>query len=655
MKENETGKNVSSGAKKVESIDRNSKPKTVKKTAQSKAKTSAKKPSEPSAKRRTPAKTLSEAVAKENEAAQERVTLAKERAGKRERRLLKKAELKQAQIQKRAELKEKRLEKRAEKAAKRAERKQSQIEHAAALKAKREERKANRIARREMLAHETKAERQRRLEREKKERTALKMQKREAAEKRRQQQMQAREAARRRRAENARHKREQRTERKGRAPGFGGWLAAVISLGVACLALTTIVTAGAMQMNQVTAQSANNYRAALYEMVSVSEDMDNNFSKLRISSGSDEQRKLLTDLLVDAAVMESAVEKMPIDTVTGTDISSFVNETGRYAERLLKKLSKGERLSEAETASLERLYEINAGLYRELNQLATHMNEKDFMAFIGGKECEIGREFTRIGETTLGRNEEEILDAPFSQGGNVGENMLKGEEISESQAKELAMQYFGSYHIADVQCTGETVAEGKACYNFALTSENGTEIFAQISKAGGKLVLFDSYEECTEKNFDLDTCDNLAREFLTSIGIDDVEAVWLSDGGMVADITYVGVQDGVRVYSDLIRIRVCESKGVVVGMDASQYLVNHRERTVGTAMDRNEAIEYLSSHLRPYAAHLAIVPIDGAEVLCYEFGCTYGEDEYLVYLDAETGEEVQIFRARPSARGSWLR
>lgn len=131
-------------------------------------------------------------------------------------------------------------------------------------------------------------------------------------------------------------------------------------------------------MNQVTTQSANNYRAALYEMVSVSEDMDNNFSKLRISTGADEQRKLLTDLLVDAAVMESAVEKMPIDAVTGTDISSFVNQTGSYAKRLLGKLSRGERLSEAETASIERLHEINAGLYQELNQLATHMTEKEF-------------------------------------------------------------------------------------------------------------------------------------------------------------------------------------------------------------------------------------------------------------------------------------
>lgn len=651
MKENETGKNVSSGAKKVEAIDKNAKPKqTAKKTTNAKAK--ATKSSRTT--KRAPAKSVEEAIEKENEAARERVDLAKERAGRKEKKLLKKAELKQAKLERRAELKEKKLERRAEKASKRAQRKQAQIEHAAQLKAKREEAKAQRIARREMLAHETKAERQRRLEREKKERVALSMQRREAAEKRREQQMKSREAKRERRAQNARHKREQKSERKNRTPGFGGWLAAVISLGVACLALTTIVTAGAMQMNNVTMRSANNYRATLFEMVSVSEDMDNQFSKLRVSTGVEEQRRLLTDILVDAALMESALEKMPIDTVTSTDISAFVNKTGSYARNLLSKLAAGKSLNETEIATVNYLHQLNAGLYGELNTLATHMSEREFMAFIDGQECEIRHTFDEIGKSTR-QEPQEIVDAPFSQEGNVGKNMLTDEEVSESKAKELALQYLNGYHVVNGECTGETVSDEKACYNFVLTCENGAEIFAQISKAGGKLMMFNTYEECSQKNFDLQTCDTLAREFLSTLGMKDVEAVWLSDGGMVADITYVGTQDGVRIYSELIRVRVCESKGVVVGMDASNYLVNHKKREIGSAMSAEEAREKLSSHLTPYAAHLALIPVEEKEVLCYEFGCTYGEDEYIVYLDAVTGEEVQIYRVRASARGSWLR
>ena len=44
----------------------------------------------------------------------------------------------------------------------------------------------------------------------------------------------------------------------------------------------------------------------------------------------------------------------------------------------------------------------------------------------------------------------------------------------------------------------------------------------------------------------------------------------------------------------------------------------------------------------------------GRETLCYEFVCNYGEEQYIIYLDAKTGDEVRIFRVRESARGNYL-
>ena len=653
MEENKTGKNVSSGAKKVEAIEKEkaaaaasaSAPKKTRATT-AKAKTGAKKS-------HTGAKQKAEKL--EKKAAQKRLDAAKVRAAKKEEKLAKRAELKAKKLEKKAELKAKRLEKRAELARKKAERKQKREEHRAALKERRVEHKAERIARREMLKNESKSDRQKRLEREKKERIALKRQKREQRERAREQRMKAREAAHERKAQNRRHKREQNTERKKHAPGFGGWLAAVISLGAACLVLGTIVTAGAFRMNDMTLEAANGYRSTLYEMVSVSEDMDSNLSKLRVSSGTEEQQKLLTDLLVDSMLMESALERMPVDNVTSTDISSFVNKTGNYCRTLLSKLAAGQTLTETEKNTVNYLNEVNSGLYNELNELTTHMTEKDFMAFIDGKEGQVSRKLGEIGQSTL-KQPEEAVDAPFAEEGNVGENKLAQlEEVSESRAEELVKEYLQNYHIADTRYTGETVAQNATCYNFSLTDQSGNEIFAQITKNGGKLVFFDTYEECTEKNFDLATCDTLAKEFLASLGIEDVEAVWLSDAGMVADITYVGVQNGVRVYPEIIRVRVCESKGRVVGIDAMGYLLNQGERTVDGGISREEAQEKLSAGLTPYAAHLAIIPVNGEEVLAHEFACTYGEEEYIVYLDAKTGAEIQVYRVRSSARGSYLR
>lgn len=652
--EKKTENQVSRGAEKVENLEKKARreqtdapakaksEKTVKAQATQKTAPKSRKKAEKTEK--VAEKKLAQAEKAEKAHAEKRSKLAKARAEKKEKKLLK-----------RAEIKEKRLQHKAEIAKKRAERKQKAMEKKAALKEKRLEKRAERIARREMLKNESRADKQKRHEREKKEKIALKRRRAESADKAREMKMKEREAKRARHAEQKKHKREQRTARKQHAPGFGGWLAAVISLGVACLALATVVTAGAFRMNDMTVASGNGYRATLYELVSVSEDMDDNLAKLRVSSGAEEQRKLLTDILVDSALMESSLERIPVDAATGTDISSFVNKTNSYARTLLKKIAAGEKLTQTEKNTIGYLYSVNSTLNRELNDLVMHMTEKDLQSFLDGHGGNVADKFGEMGQTSK-RQPDEIVDAPFAGEGNVGENNLTAmDEITSAKAEELLKQYLEGYHVREVRYTGEAAMRDATCYTFVAMDENDLEIYAQISKNGGKLLFMDTYEECTQKNFDLESCDALAKKFLASIGIENVEAVWLSDGGMVADITYVSNVNGLRAYPDMVRVRVCESKGRVVGVEASGYFMNYRERDLEATLSEEEARSALSSDLQTEGGYLALIPVDDTETLAYEFLCTGDGEQYVVYLDAETGEEVQLFRVRNSARGSYLR
>ena len=657
--EKKIGKNVSSGAEKVENVEAytaetvngpaktSAAKKTVKKTS---TKRTAKGGTKTSVKREQ----LSAAEKKEKAAAQKRLDRAKRKEAEKEEKKASKLALKQKKLEKKAELKQKKLDKKAAAAEKRAALKQKKLEKKAALREKRAERKAERIARRELLKNETKAERQKRIEREKRERIALKRQKAAAREKAREDRVASRRAAHERRAEDKKHRREQKTARKENRRGFGGWLAAVISLGVATLILGTVVTAGAFRLNDMAAIGESGARSTLYELVSVSEDMDNNLSKLRISSGVDEQRKLLTSILVDSALIESALERLPVDAATSTDISGFVNDANRFANSMLSRLAQGKTLTAGEKEKIASLYAVNAQLCGELNELATHMTSNDVMDFITGNGGTMSENFGSIG-SGIRENIEEIVDAPFAKEGNIGENKLLGlPEITEAEAEERAREYFSAYHVADVRFTGETTAEDMVCYNFGLTDENGMEIFAEITKNGGKLAFFDSYEDCSEKNFSLETCDELAKEFLRGLGIENVEAVWLSDAGMVANITYVTSEKNVRIYPEIIRVRVCESKGRVVGVDARGYLLNDETHSAKAALSEAEAKELLSDELEVSSGRLAVIPVDGRKALCYEFACNMGEEQFIVYLDANTGAEVQIFRVKNSSTGSYL-
>ena len=616
--EKKIGKNVSSGAEKVEAVE-----KAAEGTSRDRV-----------------ARQMQAAAEAEREAAEKRYEAAKARA----------AQKQAAQAEKQEKCRQKReaaLRKKAERA-----------EAAAARKSERAAYHAQKAARSKTLRHESEAEKKRRQDRERREKTARKKQREAAREEARAQREQAKKAAREKRAQARLRKKEAREKKrseKKRAPGIGGWIAAVASLGTACLALAAVVTAGSVQMNKLNARVENGWRAALFEMVAVSEELDDNLSKLRVSAGAEEQRILLTDVLTDAAVMESALEKLPVSGAAGADISAFINRTGFFARRMLGKLAEGKALSAHEREIAERLYEVNAALSRELNELAVNTPQAELKAFFENADGT-----ARFGEwgKAMHEAEEELRGAPFQGEGNVEENGVeKQAEVSAAEAEKLALEFFAGYHVAEARLTGETAARDMQCYNFVLTDENGTEIFAQVTKRGGNVVFFDLYEPCSVKNFDLAACDAIAREFLTAHGYEDMTAVWLSDTGMTACITYAAERDGVRYYTDMVQVRVCEEKGRVTGMDAAEYLLNRGNggREFSPALGEEEARAMLMEGLEVTAQHLAVIPVRGREALCYEFACKYGEEEYLIYLDASSGSELRIFRVHQSARGSYLR
>ncbi len=632
--EKKIGKNVSSGAKKVESLaeDRDQKgPAPTQEQPSASGRTAAKRNSTGRKKQ-----AAQQAVEAEHAAADARFEAAKARAAKKEAHKLALAQKKQEKLTQKLEAREKKEE------------------AAAASKSERAEKLAAKAARKQMLATESAAERTARRNREKRARLAERRQKQEAREQKLKEKQEARKKAQEKRASQRRDKKKSGGGKK-RAPGIGGWIAAVSVLGAACLALATVVTAGYFRMNDMMVQSANGYRATLYEMVSVSEDMDDNFAKLRVSSGANEQRTLLTEILVDSAMLESALEKMPVDAATGTDISAFVNRTGAAARAMLHKLSSGGTLSQEDRERIAALYETNATLCAELNDLALHTPAEEMQAFFDGAQGDVSNRLSELGQG-MRAERKEIRDVPFAGEGNVEENQLAGTvEIPASEAEQKVRQYFEGYQIADVRLTGETLSRDVRAYNFVLTDGNGTEFFAQVTKNGGKLAFFDSFEACSTKNFDLESCDTLAQAHLKMLGYEHLTPVWFSDAGMVASITYVAEIDGVRAYPDMIRVRVCEEKGRVVGMDARGYLVNHHgERNTSPALSEAEAEAKLSPELTVHAAHLALIPVRGREMLAYEFVCTSGEEQFIFYLDARTGEEVRIFRVHESAQGSYL-
>lgn len=613
-KKNDIASDVSSGAEKVKNIEKNVFDKQ--------------------------ADTVKNRVEEEKKNAEKRVSAAKKKAKEKGERVASKARQKERKLEKKLAAKEKRAERVAQR------------------KERTAKRRAERAERKDLLKNETAVQRLERKERERLQR----LEAREKAAARRHELLLKKKEDRLKRKENRlsdrRHKREERTKRtRERAPGFGGWLAAVISLGVVSLVMATVVTAGAMNLADMNSGMISSYQDDIYELDGAADNMQTALSKLRVSSSAADQSRLLADLLVNCEIAECDLEHIPVDGVTSANISAFVNKTSAFCRRALAKLASGEPLGESDRNTLDYLYKVSTEIRSELDQLAVTMTSDDIVDLVKGKENgTLSSGFSGVAKGTT-EVPDTITDGPFAD--SVYKVNAKGlssyEEISSSEGKKLVERYLDSYDVENVECTGEATISGFTCYNYEATDARGRSYFVQLSEQGGKLVMLDSYEMCKANNYDIDECIAIAEEFLERCGFENVKPVYFFETGTTADINFCYEQDGVVVYADMVKVKVCETRGCVTGVEAYSYWMNHSERSIGSAKATVSDVRGKFPSLDITSTRLAYIPLDGEETLCYEVVGRYGGEEYYIYFDAATAKEVAVFTVENSDAGRILK
>ncbi len=455
--------------------------------------------------------------------------------------------------------------------------------------------------------------------------------------------------------ENYKRKKEKSTRRKEShregQKGYGGWIAAVVSLGVVSLALATTVTVGAVEMRKSEDAQMGAYKGTMYELTGLMENVDKDLDRIRISNSATQQSRILTDLLVQTRLAELDLEKMPISAETDRNVTSFINRTAMECERMLGKLRRGESLTKRDKESLEGLYETNRSVREEMRSFLASMTDKDLSEFVKKGEGKMKESLEKLEKSTILENKVGATrEMPPAWEMPPAEIEKKDKpHIEAATAEQLCGQYFADYHVADFQCIGETATRGYQAYNVQGYDDRGNQLFAEISQADGTLLRFDYYEDCADEKVDTRSAKLIAEEFLEMLGYEDMETVRLRTNGSNVDFTFVYEDDDVAFYPDEIRVKVCRSRGVVSGFDCTKYLRNHKERDgeeVPVKLTLAEAYEKLYEGLQVASSRLAVIQTERGERGAYEFLCSYGEERYFVYLDAVSGEEIAIVNAQ---------
>lgn len=397
------------------------------------------------------------------------------------------------------------------------------------------------------------------------------------------------------------------------------------------------------------------YERNLYELTDNINNIESNLSKLKISTDSQVQEKYLANIVALANSAQNNIATLPIEHNAINDTITFINQLSGFCLVLQQDLAKGEDISLDDMDQIASLHTSSQNIKYELNRL-TVLVSTDYSIVDNVKDPNKGssnfnNEFNGLNNDIV-EYPQLIYDGPFSD--SVTNKTIKGlseKEINSEEALNRVKKWFSGY---EVEATGETNGEFET-FNFKLTRGN-QEYYAQVTKRDGILLQFNGGYETGESSKTEDECRTIAETFATTLGFEDLHAVWSTASQGFVYVNLTPIVNDVIIYPDMIKVKVAQDNGEIVGWEARSWAFNHTTRSdLSPTIDEVKARQSLTSDMDVRTTKLAIIPNDYVgETLTYEFMCINEGATYYVYVNAKTGEQVNILKIIETDDGNLL-
>ncbi|QXM05441.1 germination protein YpeB [Crassaminicella indica] len=400
----------------------------------------------------------------------------------------------------------------------------------------------------------------------------------------------------------------------------------------------------------------NQFNRMFHDMVVDVENIQVNLSKVMVT-GTPKQNVLLfsdiTHLCYDA---QEKLSQLPIAHKNVSRTEKFLSQVGDLSAALARKNLEGKPLSQKEKETLEELHNYSNYLSKEYITLQDNMAKQGM--YIGELRKKANEKLKKANKNMLSTsfiNIEEkmqkypelIYDGPFSEHVRKRKVNLTERKIEKGEIEKIVENFLDDSIKYEVNFISETDYGTIPVYVLELKSKKREKaITMAVTKRGGHVLWLLDPKKINEAKISEQEGIRIAQDFLKERGYENMIPTYSLkyDGQLFINFAYM--QDNVIIYTDLIKVKVGLDEGKIVGFDVEGYLMNHRERNIlKPKVTIKEAREKVSIYAKNSKPRLAIIPTEGGEeVLCYEFKAEYKEDTFLIYINAQTGEEQKILQ-----------
>lgn len=409
----------------------------------------------------------------------------------------------------------------------------------------------------------------------------------------------------------------------------------------------------------------NNYNRAFHELVSYVDDIDTLLQKSMLVSGAEQMSTMSSELFRQSTAAKACLGQLPVSEVQLENTEKFLSQVGDYTYLLSQQVIGQNELTDKEyktlsdlssyaTALSDKLLSMQQDIYsgnisfgtvgKKSNQYFGNTASADNGDILSGFE-NVEKEFQEYPAL--------IYDGPFSEHiENIKPAMLENQkEINSDTALKKAKEFLGDSG-QKLAPSGESQNTTIDAYSFSSNVDN-REIYISISKRGGFPVYFLNTRAIGEPTLEFKEAISKAAEFLSQKGYTSMKESYYEKSDGVATINFAYKEGDTICYSDLIKVKVALDNGEIVGFESHGYLMNHKHRNISEpTLSSADAKNKVNKHLNVTQTSLALIPKDSKkEVLCYEFKGTHKGKNFLIYINAQNGNEEEILMLLESEDG----
>lgn len=400
-----------------------------------------------------------------------------------------------------------------------------------------------------------------------------------------------------------------------------------------------------------------NYQRAVRELSVHINGIEVELAKLRVANSSAQQMDSSANLLRLIYSAQANLGQLPLNGLNLSYIESLLAKVQTDIVRSTKNYIRG--IESSLSIELEQIYPqicyVNEQLQTELNRDEWRTSWVDWKKYfqtsiMRSANVEPGDRYPLM--QSLVKIEDGLQR--FTDSDFTGEldrfkgQLLEGDLISKKDALVIAQVFLQDLTSGRQVTITDQIDSKIPVYTIEATGEGYLPIVLEISQTGGHVLWMTNGRLVSDNNLSLQQLSEIAIEFLSSRSYPPVEIVYINRLQNRYLFGFAIVEKNVIIYPQQLVVQVAADNGEVLGFNSLAYHSFQRQRELIPTLSVEEAQQYVGNADEIVAKRLALILDDNyTEILTYEFRVNYGEDQFLVYINADLGYEEKLTRVEP--------